>query len=87
MYEFLNICSYYGEDFTTLYKLDGNNLELLINCLDPSRILKSIMNRFKSVIIFSATLLPIEYFKELYGAQEGDYSVNFLPLIIKISLL
>ena len=58
VYEFLNICSYYGEDFTTLYKLDGNNLELLINCLDPSRILKSIMNRFKSVIIFSATLLP-----------------------------
>ncbi|MDM0476731.1 helicase C-terminal domain-containing protein [Clostridium perfringens] len=76
VYEFLNICSYYGEDFTTLYKLDGNNLELSINCLDPYRILKSIMNRFKSVIIFSATLLPMEYFKELYGAQEGDYSVN-----------
>lgn len=76
VYEFLNICGYYGEDFTTLYKLDGNNLELLLNCLDPSRILKSIMNRFKSVIIFSATLLPMEYFKELYGAQEGDYSVN-----------
>ena len=76
VYEFLNICVYYGEDFTTLYKLDGNNLELSINCLDPSRILKSIMNRFKSVIIFSATLLPMKYFKELYGAQEGDYSVN-----------
>ncbi|MDU1969034.1 MAG: helicase C-terminal domain-containing protein [Clostridium perfringens] len=76
VYEFLNICGYYGEEFTTLYKLDGNNLELLINCLDPSRILKSIMNRFKSIIIFSATLLPMEYFKELYGAQEGDYSVN-----------
>lgn len=76
VYEFLNICGYYGAEFTTLYKLDGNNLELLINCLDPSRILKSIMNRFKSVIIFSATLLPMEYFKELYGAQEGDYSVN-----------
>lgn len=76
VYEFLNICGYYGEDFTTLYKLDGNNLELSINCLDPSRILKSIMNRFKSVIIFSATLLPMEYFKELYGAQEGDYYVN-----------
>ncbi len=76
VYEFLNICGYYGEEFTTLYKLDGNNLELSINCLDPSRILKSIMNRFKSVIIFSATLLPMEYFKELYGAQEGDYSIN-----------
>ena len=76
VYEFLNICGYYGEDFTTLYKLDGNNLELSLNCLDPSRILKSIMNSFKSVIIFSATLLPMEYFKELYGAQEGDYSVN-----------
>lgn len=76
IYEFLNISGYYGEEFISLYKSNGSDLELGINCLDPSRILKSIMNRFKSVIIFSATLLPMEYFKELYGAQEGDYSVN-----------
>ncbi|WP_300261764.1 helicase C-terminal domain-containing protein [Clostridium sp.] len=76
VYEFLNICGYYGEEFISLYKLDGNNLELSINCLDPSRILKSIMNKFKSVIIFSATLIPMDYFKELYGEKEGDYSVN-----------
>ncbi|EGT3616297.1 ATP-dependent DNA helicase [Clostridium perfringens] len=76
IYEFLNISGYYGEEFISLYKSNGSDLELGINCLDPSRILKSIMNRFKAVIIFSATLLPMEYFKELYGAQEGDYSVN-----------
>lgn len=76
VYEFLNISGYYGEEFISLYKLNGSDLELAINCLDPSRILKSIMNRFKAVIIFSATLIPMEYFKELYGAQEGDYSVN-----------
>lgn len=76
IYEFLNISGYYGEDFTSLYKSDMHNLEVSINCLDPSRILKSIMSKFKSIIIFSATLLPMEYFKELYGAQDGDYLVN-----------
>lgn len=33
------------------------------------------MMRGRSTILFSATLLPIQYYKQLLGADEGDYEV------------
>ena len=44
-------------------------------CVNPSRNLKECMLRGRSTILFSATLLPIQYYKRLLGAQEGDYEV------------
>lgn len=76
VYSFLTISNFYGEEFITLYKEEKNDLEISINCLDPSKMLKGIMSSFKSNIIFSATLLPIEYFKKVYGYIEEDYLIN-----------
>lgn len=76
VYSFLNVSNYYSKEFVSLYKTDGNNISLEINCLDPSKILSEIMAEFKSIIIFSATLLPIEYFKSIYGYKEGDFLIN-----------
>lgn len=44
-------------------------------CVNPSKNLKECMMRGRSTILFSATLLPIQYYKRLLGAQEGDYEV------------
>lgn len=44
-------------------------------CVNPSNNLKECMLRGRSSILFSATLLPIQYYKRLLGAEEGDYEV------------
>lgn len=44
-------------------------------CVNPSRNLRECMMRGRSTILFSATLLPIQYYKQLLGAEEGDYEV------------
>ena len=44
-------------------------------CVNPSRNLRECMMRGRSTILFSATLLPIQYYKSLLGAEEGDYEV------------
>ncbi len=44
-------------------------------CVNPSRNLRECMMRGRSTILFSATFLPIRYYKRLLGAQEGDYEV------------
>ena len=44
-------------------------------CVNPSGNLKECMMRGRSTILFSATLLPIQYYKRLLGADEGDYEV------------
>ena len=44
-------------------------------CVNPSKNLQECMMRGRSTILFSATLLPIQYYKQLLGAEEGDYEV------------
>lgn len=44
-------------------------------CVNPSKNLRECMIRGRSTILFSATLLPIQYYKRLLGAEEGDYEV------------
>lgn len=44
-------------------------------CVNPSKNLRECMMRGRSTIFFSATLLPIQYYKQLLGAEEGDYEV------------
>ena len=44
-------------------------------CVNPSKNLQECMQRGRSTMLFSATLLPIQYYKQLLGAKEGDYEV------------
>ncbi len=53
---------------------DGDYLLKLFN-VDPSGNLKERMEHARSSILFSATLLPIQYYKELLGGEKEDYEV------------
>ncbi len=48
---------------------------LKLFCVNPSANLRECMMRGRSSILFSATFLPIQYYKRLLGAEEGDYEV------------
>lgn len=67
-------------------KLDGNyviytqlesdgGFSIKLFCVNPSKNLRECMMRGRSTILFSATLLPIQYYKRLLGAETGDYEV------------
>ena len=53
---------------------NGDYLLKLFN-VDPSNNLKKRMEQARSSILFSATLLPIQYYKELLGGEKEDYEV------------
>ena len=44
-------------------------------CMDPGTNLSFCMDRAVSTILFSATLLPIQYYKQLLGGKPEDYEV------------
>ena len=48
---------------------------LRLFCVDPSGNLSECMRKGVSSILFSATLLPIQYYKSLLGGEETDYEV------------
>ncbi len=53
---------------------DGSFLVKLL-CVNPKENLKKCMQKGRSAILFSATLLPIQYYKGLLGGDPWDYEV------------
>lgn len=73
---FLLISEKLDENYRIFTKFrDDNSFELTLYNVNPSKNLKECMLRGRSTILFSATLLPIQYFKKLLGADEEDYEV------------
>lgn len=73
---FLEMYELFDENYLTYSELqeDGGFIVKLF-CVNPANNLKNCMLRGRSTILFSATLLPIQYYKTLLGAEEGDYEV------------
>ncbi|MDE7428128.1 MAG: ATP-dependent DNA helicase, partial [Lachnospiraceae bacterium] len=73
---FLEMYELADENYVTYSELqeDGSFIVKLF-CVNPAGNLKNCMLRGRSTILFSATLLPIQYYKTLLGAEEGDYEV------------
>lgn len=73
---FLDIYERVDENYVIYSEMrsDGSFI-LKLFCVNPSVNLKECMMRGRSTILFSATLLPIQYYKSLLGADEGDYEV------------
>ena len=76
MGHFLDIYERVDDNYVVYSELlkDGSFI-LRLFCVNPSVNLKECMKKGRSTILFSATLLPIQYYKELLGAEEGDYEV------------
>lgn len=51
------------------------NFRVKLQCMDPSEQLKEVMGRGRSTILFSATLLPVRYYKEQLAGSAEDYAV------------
>lgn len=58
----------------TEYEPDGSFVARLF-CINPSKNLKECLDKGIGTIFFSATLLPIRYYKELLSGEQEDYAV------------
>ena len=54
---------------------DDGDFMLKLFCVNPAVNLQECMGRGRSTILFSATLLPIQYYKKLLGGTAEDYEV------------
>lgn len=73
---FLNIYEIYSDKYITYTDYDEQEeFRIKLLCMDPSENLNRCLEKGKSAIFFSATLLPINYYKEQLGGREEDYAV------------
>jgi Rad3-related DNA helicase len=66
------ILYFYDERYVTYISAEGSDLTVKLFCLDPSFLIGEAMKRAKSSIIFSATLSPLSYYKEILSGVEED---------------
>jgi len=73
---FLEIYELVDEKYVK-YSQRKENGDFLVKlfCVDPSTNLKECMRKGRSSVLFSATFLPIQYYKALLGGEEKDYEV------------
>ena len=73
---FCKIAEGYDERYITYSYTEKSDIKVKMLCLDPSKLLGEAMNRAVSTILFSATLTPLDYFKEILGGKEEDYCLK-----------
>ncbi len=66
---------------------DKEDIILKIFCRDPSKFLKEALKKTRASIFFSATLSPIEYFKDVLGGNIFDEQLNLPSPYNKNNLL
>ena len=72
---FLKINDYYNQDFVTFLYLD-EDCTIKQYCMNPSTMLRAMMNRVKSTVLFSATLSPIQYYMDLLGGNDTSLRLS-----------
>lgn len=70
---FIRIAELYNQSYLTYFQRVEDGLLIKLFCLDPSGLLREILQGNRTAIFFSATLTPLEYFREVLGGQEEDY--------------
>ena len=73
--DYLRTSEIYDERFITLIQGKGKDISLKLLCLDPSGLLAQTQEKARSSIFFSATLMPLDYFKESLGGGADDYAL------------
>ena len=73
---FLEIYELLDENYVKYTQIgDDGTFLLKLLCVNPRENLKNCMRRGRSSILFSATFLPIQYYKKLLGGDPEDYEV------------
>lgn len=73
---FMNIYDLVDEHYVIYSQLNEDGRFMLkLYCVDPSLNLQNCLDRVNATIFFSATLLPIQYYKSLLSTKTDNYAI------------
>lgn len=76
---FLGIYDRLDENYLIYSELeDSGRFKVRLFCVNPAANLKEFLEKGNSAIFFSATLLPMHYYKELLSTEKDDYAIYAL---------
>ncbi len=72
VFGFQRIAELFGPNYATYAEPNLKDLRLKLFCMDPAPQLREALRRGISAIFFSATLTPLEYFRQVLGGEQED---------------
>ena len=76
---FLKINEYYSDAHKFIIERENDNYLLKISCLNAAKFTHQSMKKLQGVVLFSATLTPLDYFKQLLTEGEGEHIILSSP--------
>jgi len=73
---FIKICELYDERYVTYVEKQDDDVRIKLFCLDPSYLLSEALKKGKSAAFFSATLIPLDYYRGILGGSIEDYTMS-----------
>ena len=74
--KFLNIYDLVDDNYVIYTELENDGrFKIELMCMNPACNLNAYMEKARSSIMFSATLLPVNYYKELLSTRKDDYAI------------
>ena len=67
----LRVADCYDDHYVTQVSAFGRDVKVQQLCLDPSRFLDASLSRGRAAVLFSATLAPPSYYKDVLGCKEA----------------
>ena len=75
---FLSIYEKVDENYEIYGAIEEKEFAIKLFCINPSNNLKECYLQGRSIIFFSATMLPINYYKELFSGTQDQYAI-YIP--------
>lgn len=73
---FMNIYELVDENYVMYSELEpGGRFKMKLYCVNPAVNLQNCLDKGISAVFFSATLLPIQYYRSLFSTREDDYAM------------
>lgn len=73
--DFLNVCELLDENYRIYTQTEGDVFWIKLFCVNPARNLENCLEKGSCAVFFSATLLPLHYYRHLFSTHEDDYAI------------
>jgi Rad3-related DNA helicase len=75
-YIFLKVTELFDCRYTFVLDVSSDDATVKLFCIDPSFLMCETLKRGKASVFFSATLAPLEYYREILGGAENDQFIT-----------
>lgn len=74
---FISMSELYDSTYVTYIEKTDSDLIVKLFCVDASYLLGECLKKARAAVFFSATLTPLDYYRDILGGNEDDYIISF----------